>query len=126
MSYVLDFLKEYGFTIIYAVLTAIAAFIGKQIKNIYQNRVDDKTKREIVETCVMAVEQLYQQLSGSEKLERAKESIVEILETKGIAISTLELDMLIESVVAEFNLYDLKIEKSDSQNSDELIETPLG
>lgn len=126
MSYVLDFLKEYGFTIIYAVLTAIAAFIGKQIKNVYQNRVDDKTKREIVETCVMAVEQLYQQLSGSEKLERAKESIVEILETKGISISTLELDMLIESVVAEFNLYDLKIEKSDSQNSDELIETPLG
>lgn len=126
MSYVLDFLKEYGFTIIYAILTAIAAFIGKQIKNIYQNRVDDKTKREIVETCVMAVEQLYQQLSGSEKLERAKESIVEILETKGIAISTLELDMLIESVVAEFNLYDLKIEKNDSQNSDELIETPLG
>lgn len=126
MSYVLDFLKEYGFTIIYAILTAIAAFIGKQIKNVYQNRVDDKTKREIVETCVMAVEQLYQQLSGSEKLERAKESIVEILETKGISISTLELDMLIESVVAEFNLYDLKIEKSDSQNSDELIETPLG
>ena len=126
MSYVLDFLKEYGFTIIYAVLTAIAAFIGKQIKNVYQNRVDDKTKREIVETCVMAVEQLYQQLSGSEKLERAKESIVEILETKGISISTLELDMLIESVVAEFNLYDLKIEKNNSQNSDELIETPLG
>lgn len=126
MSYVLDFLKEYGFTIIYAILTAIAAFIGKQIKNVYQNRVDDKTKREIVETCVMAVEQLYQQLSGSEKLERAKESIVEILETKGIAISTLELDMLIESVVAEFNLYDLKIEKNDSQNSDKLIETPLG
>lgn len=126
MSYVLDFLKEYGFTIIYAILTAIAAFIGKQIKNVYQNRVDDKTKREIVETCVMAVEQLYQQLSGSEKLERAKESIVEILETKGIAITTLELDMLIESVVAEFNLYDLKIEKNDSQNSDELIETPLG
>lgn len=126
MSYVLDFLKEYGFTLISAILTAMAAFIGKQLKNVYQNRVDDKTKREIVETCVMAVEQLYQQLSGSEKLERAKESIVEILETKGIAITTLELDMLIESVVAEFNLYDLKIEKSDSQNSDELIETPLG
>lgn len=126
MSYVLDFLKEYGFTLISAILTAMAAFIGKQLKNIYQNRVNDKTKREIVETCVMAVEQLYQQLSGSEKLERAKESIVEILETKGIAITTLELDMLIESVVAEFNLYDLKIEKSDSQNSDELIETPLG
>ena len=54
-------------------------------------------------TCDKAVEQLYHDLGGPEKLEKAQEGIRQMLEEKGIPISALEMDMLIESVVAEFN-----------------------
>ena len=86
-----------------AALTALAGFVGAQIKNLYRRWVDDKTKEAVVRTCVKAVEQLYRDLGGPEKLERAKAGIRQMLEEKGIFISELEMEMLIESVVAEFN-----------------------
>ena len=54
-------------------------------------------------TCVKAVEQLYHDVGGPEKLEKAQEGIRQMLEEKGIAISQLEMNLMIESVVAEFN-----------------------
>ena len=49
------------------------------------------------------MEQLYHDLGGPEKLEKAKASAVEMLNEKGIPITDLELSMLIESAVSEFN-----------------------
>ena len=104
MKVVLEFLSQYGFIFAYTAVTAIVGFIGAQIKKIYDRATADDAKRDVVETCVKAVEQIYQELSGTEKLEKAKENIVEILNNKGIAISEIEMDMLIEACVAEFNL----------------------
>ena len=86
-----------------AVLTALAGYIGTQIKRLYEKYVNDKVKQDVVRTCVKAAEQLYRDLSGPEKLEKAKEGIVEMLNEKGIPISEMEMDLLIESVVQEFN-----------------------
>lgn len=86
-----------------AVLTALAGYIGTQIKRLYEKYVNDKVKQDVVRTCVKAAEQLYRDLSGPEKLEKAKEGIVEMLNEKGIPISKMEMDLLIESVVQEFN-----------------------
>lgn len=88
---------------IIAVLTAVAGFVGTQLKGLYQKHINDKTKEAVVRTCVKAVEQLYHDLGGPEKLERAREGIRQMLEEKGIPISELEMNLLIESVVAEFN-----------------------
>lgn len=98
-----ELLSTYVLPLLAAALTALAGFVGNQIKNLYRRWVDDKTKEAVVRTCVKAVEQLYRDLGGPEKLERAKEGIRQMLEEKGIFISDLELEMLIESVVAEFN-----------------------
>ena len=103
MKFLTEFIDNYGFTIVYALLTAIAGFIATKIKAIYEAKCDDETKKRVVRSCVKAVEQLYNDLGGAEKLERAKTNIIQILEQKGIVISELELDMLIEEVVAEFN-----------------------
>lgn len=84
-------------------LAALAGFIGKQLKQLYQKYINDKTKEAVVRTCVKAAEQLYHHLSGPEKLEKAKEGVLEMLEEKGIPISELELNLLIESCVSEFN-----------------------
>lgn len=88
---------------IIAVLTAVAGFVGTQLKGLYQKYVNDKTKEAVVRTCVKAAEQLYHDLSGAEKLEKAQEGVVQMLNEKGIPISELEMNLLIESVVAEFN-----------------------
>lgn len=104
-----EFIEQYGLGILYTIIMAIAGFIGAKIKNLYEEKMTDKTKRDVVETCVKAVEQMYNDLSGAEKLERAKANIVMMLNQKGIDITELELDMLIEAVVAGFNLNGLKI-----------------
>ncbi len=104
MTIMKDFISEYGLLIIYTLLTAIAGFIGTQIKRLYEQRINTERKRRVVETCVKAVEQLYHELDGPEKLEKAKENILAMLTQEGIEITEIEMDMLIESVVAEFNL----------------------
>ena len=98
-----ELLSTYVLPLLAAALTALAGFVGTQIKNLYRRWVDDKTKEAVVRTCVKAAEQLYRDLGGPEKLERAKAGIRQMLEEKGIFISELEMEMLIESVVAEFN-----------------------
>ena len=104
MEFISNFISEYGLMILYGLLTAVAGFIGSQIKKIYENHVNDETKQKVVATCVKAVEQLYHDLDGTEKLSKAKENIIAMLTSKGIEISELEIDMLIESCVAEFNI----------------------
>ena len=98
-----EIISNYLLPVIAAAVTGLAGFIGMQLKKIYQKHVDDKTKEAVVRTCVKAVEQLYHDLGGPEKLEKAKDGIQEMLKEKGIAISELEMDLLIESVVSEFN-----------------------
>ena len=104
MEFVKEFIDAYGMTILYTVLTAIAGFVGIALKNVYTKYVNDKTKQAVCRTVVKAVEQLYHDLDGPQKLEEAKKSIVEMLAEKGIAITELEMNMLIEAVVSEFNI----------------------
>ena len=98
-----QFINEYGTTLIYAVLTAIAGYIGLWVKSLYTKYANDKTKRDVVKTCVSAVEQLYRDLHGEEKYNKVVESVSEMLMEKGITITELELKMLIEAAVGEFN-----------------------
>ena len=98
-----EIFSAYVLPAIVAVLTALAGYIGTQIKRLYEKYVNDKVKQDVVRTRVKAAEQLYRDLSGPEKLEKAKAGIVEMLNEKGIPISEMEMDLLIESVVQEFN-----------------------
>ena len=96
-----EFISEYGPTILYTLVTAIAGYVGIAIKNLYQKYIDDRTKEKVVATVVKAVKQLYSDLNGEEKLAKAIENISEMLEEKGIFVSELEIRMLIESAVLE-------------------------
>ena len=99
----IEFINEYGTTIIYTLLTAFAGYIGLWIKSLYTKYINDKTKKDVVRTCVRAVEQLYKDLHGEEKYNEVVVSASEMLALKGITISELEIKMLIEAAVAEFN-----------------------
>ena len=98
-----EMLSTYVLPVFAAALTALAGFLGAQLKQLYRRWVDDRTKEAVVRTCVKAVEQLYHDLGGPEKLEKAQEGIRQMLEEKGISISQLEMNLLIESVVSEFH-----------------------
>ena len=98
-----DFVNQYGTSILYTVLTAIFGYVGIVAKNLYTKYINDKTKQSVVKTVVQGVEQMYKDLRGDEKLDKALEAASEMLEEKGIAISGFELRMLIEAALAEFN-----------------------
>lgn len=98
-----EFISTYGTTILYSILTAIAGYLGIVIKNLYTKYINDKTKQDVAKTVVKAVEQMYKNLHGDEKLQKALEAASDMLLTKGITISDIELRMLIEAAVAEFN-----------------------
>lgn len=93
----------YVLPVIAALLTGMAGYIGTQIKKLYEKYVNNKVKQDVVRTCVKAVEQLYHDLGGPEKLKKAQEGVRQMLEEKGIPITELELNLLIESIVSEFN-----------------------
>ena len=103
MEFVSEFISEYGTQILYAVITAIAGYVGIVVKNLYQKYINDKTKQDVVKTCVKAVEQIYKDLHGDEKLQKALEAASGMLMNKNINITDIELRLLIESAVAEFN-----------------------
>ena len=86
-----------------AALTALASYLGVTLKNIFEKHVNTKIKKDVARTVVEAVEQLYVDLHGEEKYNKAVEALTEMLAEKGITIGELEIRMLIESAVKEFN-----------------------
>ena len=96
-------ISEYGTTILYAIGTAIFGALGVMARNIYNKYATTKTKKDVVEISIKAVEQIYTDIHGKEKLQKAMQGASEMLAEKGITISELELTMLIEATLAEFN-----------------------
>ena len=106
-----DYLLPSAWTALVTLVSAVFAFIGTQLKKKYQEKIDTEEKRHAVETCVNAAEMVYKDLKGAEKLAKVKENIVEWLNLKGISISEIELDMMIEAAVTNLNLDYLKGQK---------------
>lgn len=78
-------------------------YAGQYVKKLYNKYVDDETKKQVVNSTVQYVEQVYKDIHGEEKLEKALERASELLKEKGIAVSNTELETLIESAVCGFN-----------------------
>ena len=116
-----EFLAQYGMEIISTIVLAIMGFIGICVKNVIKKISDDKTKEQVCKTVVKAVEQMYSDLTGTEKYEKAVENITDMLTEKGISATELEVQMLIESCVKEMkeNLPDwTKTNSSETEVND--------
>lgn len=98
-----EFINDYGTAILYTIVTAVFGYLGLVVKNLVAKYLDDKTKRDVAKTVVKAVEQIYKDLNGEEKLDRALAAAAEMLASKGITVTDLELRMLVEAAVGEFN-----------------------
>ena len=123
MEFIKNFISEYGTTILYAILTAIGGYLGIWAKKLYTKYVNDKTKQAVAKTVVQAVEQLYKDLRGEEKLEKALEAAADMLAERGIAVTDLELRILIEAAVGEFNKAFEKDPAADITSTEDVIGT---
>lgn len=99
----LELIQSNILEIITIIITGLATYIAVRFKNKYEEYINNETKRKIIKTVVNAIEQLYNDLDGSEKLKKAKENIIVLLNEKGLTITELEMDMMIEEVVNSFN-----------------------
>ena len=113
-----EFINSYGVAILYTIVTAVFGYIGVVIKNLIQKYINDKTKKSIIKTCVQAVEQLYKDLHGQDKFDMCVEYASQMLENKGILISAIEIQMLIEAAVKEMND---KAKLSEALEDDEVV-----
>ena len=98
-----EFINTYGMQILYAILTAVAGYIGLALKSLYTKYINDKTKQAVAKNAVQFVEQVYKNMHGEEKLIEALNAAEEMLAEKGITVTELEMRVLIEAAVAEFN-----------------------
>ena len=72
-------------------------------KKLAAKHINEKIKKDVARTVVQFVEQVYKDLHGDEKLNAALAAFSEMLAEKGITITELEMRMLIEAAVGEFN-----------------------
>lgn len=103
MEIILEIINNYAAEIIGTILTALAGVVAMAAKNLATKYINAKVKRDIARTVVQAVEQIYKDLHGNEKLGKALEAAAEMLAAEGITVTDLELRMLLEAAVGEFN-----------------------
>ena len=98
-----EFVNAYGLQLMYMIITAVAGYVGIVVKNLATKYINDKTKEAVAKNAVKFVEQVYKDLHGDEKLNAALAAASEMLAEKGITVTDLELRVLVEAAVAEFN-----------------------
>ena len=89
--------------IIGAAIAGILGYFGTQIKAMIKKHLQKKEAREAARDCVKAVEQMYKTIHGEEKYNKCVENLTQILNRNGIELTSLEIQMLIESAVQELN-----------------------
>ena len=82
-------------------LTGFITWLAAKIKEKYDEKVKNEEVRKIVKQVVQYVEQKYKDFDSSEKYAMALQKAYEWLGQKGIEVSEVELDTLIESSVYE-------------------------
>lgn len=82
-----------------SVIAILFGVLGAKIKRLYTDKVQDETVKTVVDSVVKWVQQVYYDLDGQGKLEKALERASQTLKEKGITVSKSELNTLIESAV---------------------------
>lgn len=98
-----EIINMYGAEIIGTLLVALAGIFGMIVKNMAARYLDTDTKRTLAKVVVQFVEQAYKDLHGEEKLNAALAVLADMLKDKKINATELEMQVLIEAAVAEFN-----------------------
>ncbi|UGO51060.1 holin [Bacillus phage vB_BanS_Nate] len=90
--------------LVVAVLTALVGVATKSLVSFLKKKgvvAQVQNNKEVVAIVVKAVEQMYGQLKGEEKLDMAKMELIKLMQEKKIKMSEAEIDLMIEAMVKE-------------------------
>ena len=99
----MKYLDGYLAQITLTIFLALAAWLGVQAKKLYKKHITTEMQQKVCRTAVQFVEQVYQDIHGPEKLQKAMERASVLLAEHGIKITEYELVTMLEAAVAEFN-----------------------
>lgn len=97
------FITNYGTQLLSLLMCTLFGVLGYGAKQICKAWLDDNTKRSVARVAAQFVEQVWKEIHGPEKLQKALETAQELLAKKGIDFDAEEMTVLIEAAVAEFN-----------------------
>ncbi|MDY5109722.1 phage holin, LLH family [Faecalicoccus sp.] len=85
------------------VVAVLFGYLGVKVKQLYNKYVDTQVEKDVVDSTVKYVEQIYTDIHGEDKLNEALKQASSILQEKGIQVSQDQLKTLIESAVYGMN-----------------------
>lgn len=98
-----EIINMYGAEILGTLLVTLFGIFGMIAKDLAAKYLDTDTKRTLAKVVVQFIEQAYKHLHGEEKLNAALSVLADLLREKKIYATELEMKVLIEATVAEFN-----------------------
>lgn len=103
MNFIISILNQYINPFWGLILTVLFGTIGVFVKNMAEKYLDTDTKKAVAKSAAAFVEQVWKDIHGREKLQKALETAESLLKKKGIKFDAEEMEVLIEAAVAEFN-----------------------
>jgi hypothetical protein len=100
----ISIIMPYAISGLAAVVAWVAGWLGKKIGAYIDSKSNSEQIRAIVSATVRYVEQIGKEMDAAQKLELAKEKAVEWANAKGVPVSEIEVEILIEAFVQEFNV----------------------
>lgn len=100
MEWLKEILGELVFACLGVVITAVATWLGTLAGKLWKEKAQSEEVQSIAKTCVRAVEQMYRDLDGEEKLGIAMEMCKDFAAGKGIKLSADEIRIFLESALA--------------------------
>lgn len=95
-------LMPYLFAALGTILTTVGAWLGSKVGQYVDSKKNSAELRNIVSATVKYVEQVGKALGSAEKLAEAKAKALQWASEKGLSVSEVELEILIEAFVNEF------------------------
>ena len=102
MEWIYEMLGEIVFAAVSVVLTAVAAKLGNVMGRFWKEQMVDETLQSVARTCVSAVEMMFREKKGEEKLSEAFKMATDMLSEKGMKVSEEKLRILLEAALAEY------------------------
>jgi len=103
METIKEFVMAEAVEIIMVIIATILSLIAASVRKAINRICDTKTEKEIALTAVNAVEQIFTDLHGEEKLTAAVRYLQDTLLDKGVYVTNDRCKYLIESAVHEMN-----------------------
>lgn len=100
---ILEIINAYGAEILGAILLALAGAFGRAMYKLASHFINEEIIAKVARTVVRFVEQVFTDLHGTDKLDKALEHFAQILATYGIHLSADRMKVYLEAAVREMN-----------------------